>query len=119
MLQTNYSKQREKACPFKFSAQLEDPNTALKTYWSSLNRFLNNKKIPNVTSLFVNDEVASNFSEKAELFNSYFASQCSPIVNISKLPSLEYKNLKVDKARGWNNISIRMIKLCNKSAALP
>ena len=29
------------------------------------------------------------------------------------------KNLSVDKAHGWNNISIRMIKLCGKSIVRP
>ena len=29
------------------------------------------------------------------------------------------KNLNVGKAFGWNNSSIRMIKICNKSLSLP
>ena len=29
------------------------------------------------------------------------------------------KNLNVDKPHGWDNISIRMIKHCGKSIALP
>ena len=29
------------------------------------------------------------------------------------------KNLSVDKAYGWNNISIQMIKLCGKSIVRP
>ena len=29
------------------------------------------------------------------------------------------KNLSVDKAYGWNNISIQMIKLCGKSIVGP
>ena len=29
------------------------------------------------------------------------------------------KNLSVDKAYGWNKISIRMIKLCGKSIVRP
>ena len=111
----------------RLSDQLEDPNTAPKTYWSVLNWFFHNKKIPNILPTLVNGEVVSNFSEKAELFNSHFASQCTN----SKLPSLGFKikqrlqnrtltdddmslvieNLKVDKAHGQNDISIRMIKL--------
>ena len=81
----------------------------------------------------VGDRFVSNFAEKAELFNSYFASQCTPVINKSQLPTLEFKtskriekitftddeNLKVDKAHGWNNISIRIIKHCGKSIAPP
>ena len=70
--------------------------------------------------ILVNGEAVSNFCEKAELFNSYFASQGTSIVNSSKLVSLEFKtnrrlenitftdddisltikNLKVDKEHG-------------------
>ena len=89
----------------RLSAQLEDSNAAPKTYWSILNRFLHNKKIANIPPILVNGEVVSNFSEKVELFNSHFTSQCTPIVNNGKLPSLEFKNnkrlgknLKADKA---------------------
>ena len=80
---------------FRFSMEtkekFDDPNKTPETYWPILDRFLHNKKIPNVPPVLVNDEVVSNFSEKVELFNSQYASQCTPIVNNSKLPSLELK----------------------------
>ena len=117
----------------------EDPSIAPKTYWSILNSFLNNKKLPIIPPILVDDRVVSNFTEKTKLFNSYFASQCTPVTNKSQLPSLEFKtrkrieeitftdddinliikNLNVDKAYGWDNISIRMIKLCGKSITRP
>ena len=123
----------------RLSAKLEDPSTAPKTYWSILNRFLSNKKLPIIPPILVDDRVVSNFAEKTELFNSYFASQCTPVTNKSQLPSLEFKtgkriekvtftdddinlivkNLNVGKAHGWDNISIRIIKLCSKSIARP
>ena len=123
----------------RLSAKLEDPSTAPKTYWSILNRFLSNKKLPIIPPILVDDRVVSNYAEKTELFNSYFASQFTPVTNKSQLPSLEFKigeriekitftddginlmikNLSVDKAYGWNNISIRMIKLCGKSIVRP
>ena len=73
-----------------------------------------------IPSILVNGEAVSNLCEKAELFNSYFASQGTSIVNSSKLVSLEFKtnrrlenitftdddinltikNLKVDKEHG-------------------
>ena len=116
----------------RLSAKLEVPSTAPKTYWSILNRFLSIKKIPIILSILVNDKVVSNFAEKAKLFNSYFASQYTPVINKSQRPSSEFntnkrfekitftdddinliiKNLNVDKAHGWDNISIRMINLC-------
>ena len=50
-------------------------------YWKILNRFLSNKKIPSIPPLLVNGEMISNFSKKAELFNKFFASQCTPLSN--------------------------------------
>ena len=66
------------------------------------------------------------------MFNNYFASQCTPIKNISKLPNFSYKtekvltsfdikdddilpivkNISVDKAHGWGQLSIKIIKTC-------
>ena len=77
---------------------------------------------------------------KCDLFNSYFAEQCTPLVNNSKLPSvltvhteslLEsfyfsvdhiediIKKLDPNKARGNDMISIRMLKLCGDSIWKP
>ena len=75
----------------KVSKKLDAPSTMPKAYWSILNTFLNSKKIPNTPPLNVNDKITSNFDKKAELFNSHFASQCTPINNSSVLPPLEYK----------------------------
>ena len=44
-----------------------------KTYWSLLNRFLNNKNIPLIPPLFYENKFVTDFKEKAELFNSVFA----------------------------------------------
>ena len=75
----------------RLSAKLEDHSTGPKTYWFILNRFLSNKKIPIIPAILVDDIVASNFAEKTEFFNSYFASQCTPVANKSQIPSLEFK----------------------------
>ena len=55
------------------SNKLNDPLTAPKTYWSILNRFLNNRKIPAIPPLLVNGDIIINFSKKADLFNKIFA----------------------------------------------
>ena len=72
------------------------------------------------------------------MFNEYFASQCTPINNTSTLPPLVYrkdqrlndfnfneddifsiiKALDPNKAHGWDGISIRMIKLLEKTITL-
>lgn len=57
----------------RMSRKLKDPSTALKCYWSIGNCFLNNKK--NLV-LLKTSIVISELNDKANLFNSIFASQC-------------------------------------------
>ena len=123
----------------KMTSKLEDSNTASKTYWSILNRFLYNKKIPAIPPLLVDGNFISDFCEKANLFNNFFASTCTPIKNNSRLPSFTYKtntrihcfgvtnkdilsiinSLNSSKAHGYDNISTKMIKICNQSVTVP
>ena len=53
----------------RLSAKIEDPNIAPKTYWSILNRFLSNKKIPNKHPILVDGKSASNFAEEVKLLS--------------------------------------------------
>ena len=73
-----------------------------------LKRFLNNKKLPCILSLFHENKLVTDFREKAEIFNSYFAKQCSLI-----------NNLDSNKAHGHDEISIRMLKICGSSVRRP
>ena len=68
------------------SKKLNNPSTAPKPYWSIPNCFLNNKKIPSIPPLFHYGKVISDFKEKANLLNSFFASQCTRVTNSSVLP---------------------------------
>ena len=98
--------------------------------------FLNNRKIPDITQLFHNNKFVTDFKEKAELVNSFFAKQYSLIKNESKLPpwlhfltdkSLSMvkfvnndilkiiQNLNPNKAHGYDKISIRLLRLCGDS----
>ena len=54
----------------KLSKKLDDPSTMPKAYWSILNTFLNNKKIPNIPPLNVNGKITSNFEKKTLSMNS-------------------------------------------------
>ena len=66
---------------------LDNLNTSTKLYCSIVNNFLNNKKIPTIPPLLFNGTTRiSDFKQKANLFNSYFSSQCTPINTSSKLP---------------------------------
>ena len=124
----------------RMSTKLTKFHKSSKAYWSLLKTFLNNKKIPLIPPLYHQGGFITNFKVKAELFNSFFASQCSLIKNDSKLPSyLNYntdnrlstvnfsiddiakiiQNLDPNKAHGHDKISIRMLQLCGNSICKP
>ena len=124
----------------KIAQRLGDPNTSSKCYCSLLKTLLNGKKIPCIPPLFHDDKFIVDFQEKSEIFNSFFANQCSPISNGSVLPSelplrtdgsLSYchftkddilriiNNLDPNKAHGHDEISIRMLKICGDSICRP
>ena len=52
----------------ELSKKLSNLETAPKTYWKILNRFLSNKKIPLIPPLLVNGEMISNFSKNTRTF---------------------------------------------------
>ena len=101
-----------------------------------LKRFLNNKIILCIPSLFHENELVTDFREKAEIFNSFFGKQCSRISSDSSLLSEITKktdnfvysvrfstedilqiinNLDSNKGHGHNEVSIRMLKICGSS----
>ena len=61
----------------KLSMKLSNPETSSKVYWSILKSFVNDKKIPVISPLYHNGNFITHFRQKAELFNSFFAEQCS------------------------------------------
>ena len=124
----------------RLSMKLMEPSTSPKTYWSVLKSFYNNKKIPCILPIFHENRFVTNFKEKAELFHSFFAKQCSIIDNGSEIPSFLHpktnqslsnitfaekdiekviQSLDPNKAHGHDMISIRMLKICGKSIIKP
>ena len=120
-------------------AKLSDPTTGQKIYWKILNKFLNKCKIPRIPPLLVQERLITNFKEKALIFNNYFSSQCTPLMNGSELPPLHFRTnnrisvfeitineisdimtgLNTKKAHGTDNISVNMIKLCGDHLCVP
>ena len=70
----------------RLSQKLTKIEKSTKAYWALLKIFPNNSKIPAIQPLFHNKKFITDFRGKAELFNSFFAKQCSLIKNESKLP---------------------------------
>ena len=117
----------------KLSQKLSNKATSSKAYWSILKTFLNDKKIPCIPPVFRINKFVIDFKEKTELFNVYFAGQCSLPKNNSELPKnvlflteerlsniqisnentiKMINNLDPNKAHDHDVINIRMLKLC-------
>ena len=113
---------------------------AAKYYWSLLKTMLNDKKVPCIPPIFHDNKFVTDFSKKADLFNSFFAKQCSIIENNSVLPSstipvtdqylanIEFTKddikriickLDPNKAHGHDMISIRMLKVSGDAIIEP
>ena len=124
----------------QLSFKLNDPKTSAKAYWSILKALYNGKKIPLIPPILVNSKLISNFKEKANHFNAFFASQCTRVSNDSVLPSktnsvsnvslssIQFKDqdilkiirsLNYNKAHGYEDISIRLLKICDSSTVKP
>ena len=120
--------------------KLNNPLLETKTYWSILKTFYNDKKIPIIPPLLVNDKFVTDIQMKANILNKFFADQCTPLKNNSSLPvkqifltqsrltSIDFdenellkiiRSLNINKAHGHDDISIRMIKICGKSLIKP
>ena len=70
----------------KLSMKLNNPKNSSKTYWSILKTFYNGRKTPIIPPILKQGKLESDVKIKANYFNSFFASQCTPLVNESKLP---------------------------------
>ena len=111
--------------------KLSNPEINYKAYWSILKSFVNDKKIPIIPPLYHNGNFITDFCEKAELLNLFFAEQCSILQNSSKLSanlaprtdqSLTLINFSQDdilKIIRNLNPSIRMVKICGNSLWKP
>ena len=65
---------------------LNNPVLQARTYWSILKSFYNEKKIPIIPPLLVDNNFVTDIQTKANIFNKVFAEQCTPLKNSSVLP---------------------------------
>jgi exonuclease III len=121
-------------------AKLCNPKSGPNVFWTAFNRLVNNKKLVNIPPLIEGvSTFVTNFQEKADIFNNYFASICRPIDNGSVLPPMNLNTnnilssvnitsdaiikiiskLNANKAHGIDNISIAMLKICPTEVSLP
>ena len=107
---------------------------------SILKTFYNGRKIPLIPPILVKNNFISNSKEKANHFHTFFASQCTSVSTDSALPnttnsvsnvslsSIQFEDqdilkiiwsLNYNKAHGYDDISIRLLKICNSSIVRP
>ena len=119
---------------------LNNPLLQAKTYWSILKSFYNDRKVPIILPPLIDDKFVTYIQTKRNIFNKFFADQCQPLNNASDLPtnqifltqsrlgSLDFNEgellqiigaLNINKGHGHDDISIRMIKICDKSLLKP
>ena len=67
--------------------KLGDPSRSIRPYWATLRTLWNGKSLPNISPLLINNELITEFEAKANMFDKYFASQCTTISNNSVLLS--------------------------------
>ena len=117
------------------SSKLPNLATSSEMSWSILKTFLNNNKIPSITPLFHENKFITNFKEKAQLCNTFWANKCTLLNNSSVLlnnlakltnKSLDTDNFSIDgiskkisnldsnEAHGHDMLSIRMTKFFGK-----
>ena len=116
----------------KTTSKLSDPKAVPKTYWSTLNRFLYNKKILSIPyllivhlfqtyaidTLLVNSTFISDFRVKAHLFCDFFTSTCMPRGNGSTLPQFAYKtDVQINSFRVNQNYISLIIKTLDAKKA--
>ena len=132
-------KQKRRITIKKEGNRLLDPTLGPKKYWSIFNNFLGRNKLPTISPLFDNGEVITDYLNKAEIINGYFASQCTPLDEVDEIPTLQLKThlrlscvqvsaekilgtiraLNPNKSGGWDGVSSHMLKICDSSIVNP
>ena len=59
----------------------------VKTYWPILKAFYNDKEISLISCLLTDNKFVKDITTKANIFNNFFAEQCTSLKNGSVLPS--------------------------------
>ena len=123
----------------KVGQTISRADTGNKLYWSLINRVLNKVKIPLIPPLLENGKFVLDFESKVQIFNHYFLLQCTTLDTGSEIPNATssyvpaltglqisdekilgvIRSLNSSKAHGWDDISIRMIKICDQALITP
>ena len=119
---------------------LANPETGPKKYWTALKKLLKKNKTSIIPPILQDDMFITDTEQKCNVFNEYFKEQCTTVITDSTLPPnvnkitdseinmvnfyessiLEHiRGLNINKAHGYDGISTRMLKICDKSVTKP
>ena len=118
---------------------LHESKSTSKNYWKIIHRVMNKSRAPKIPPISSNGCFVLNCTEKAKLFNDFFAKQCTLLLNDSILPDFNYltekrienvgitdndillliRKLNPNKASGSDGISAQMLLVCDESVVLP
>ena len=106
--------------------KLSDPSASSETRWYIFEWLYNEKKLPIIPALRINNKLESDSKIKGNSVNSFFASKSTPLVNSSIAPNLplcfnhqaslilfqwgsytKFKAFNINKAHGCYDKSIR------------
>ena len=77
--------------------KLSDLTTSSKTYWSTLKTFYNTKKVSLIPPILIENKLeAEFFFKKANYYNKFFPSKCTPLRQSSSLLSSLNLETEVD-----------------------
>ena len=77
------------------------------------------KKVALNSPILVNNMLISNFKEKPDHFNAFYASQCTPTSNNSALPNMtnSVSNVSLSFIQFEDQDSLKVKRSCNYSKA--
>ena len=101
--------------------------------------FHNGRKVPLIPPILKGNKCVSDFKEKATILMSFYSLQCSLVVSSPVLPDKSYlassslesitisgsdilktiRSLDINKAHGHDDISVRMMKICDDAIVEP
>ena len=120
-------------------SKLSNTNTDIKSYWKIIKNFVRTSKFPSIPPILREGTYVNDIQEKCDIFNNFFADQCTVLNTGSNLPdfipltNLKLRNvtltktliakilanLDINKASGHDEISAKMIKMCGESLINP
>ena len=70
-----------------FANKLDNSLLQAKTYWLILKTFYNDKKVPLIPPLLIDNKFVTDIKTKTNIFNKFFVNQCTLLKSNSMLPT--------------------------------